>query len=297
MDKIIECVPNFSEGRRPEVVEAIVDEIRQTPGAILLDYPSDADHNRTVVTFVGGPEAVAEAAFRACKKASELINMEEHRGAHPRMGATDVIPFIPIAGTDMKECAAIAHRVAKRIAEELGIPTYLYEQAAQRPDRVNLADVRRGEYEGLRELISTPERQPDYGPARMHPTAGATAVGARMPLVAYNINLGTSDMSIGKKIAKAVRGSSGGLVFVKAMAVELKERQQVQISMNLVNYIDTPIHRAFELVKLEAERYGVPVVGSEIVGLVPMNALIGVARHYLRLEEFKSNQVLETRIR
>lgn len=293
---VIECVPNFSEGRRPEVIEAIVAAI-QSCGVTLLSVAPDADHNRTVVTFVGNPEPVAMAAVKGAEAASRLIDLNQHKGNHPRMGAVDVIPFIPISGCDMKDCVEIANRVGEALGTQLGIPVFLYEDAGTRPDRKNLADVRRGEFEGLRERIGQdPDRTPDYGPNAIHPTAGCTAVGARMPLIAYNVNLGTSDIEIAKKIAKAVRGSSGGLVGCKALGIPLAERNQVQVSMNMVNFKDTPLHRAFELIRIEAERYGVPIVGSEIVGLVPMDALVGVARHYLRLEGFKSDQVLEKRL-
>lgn len=293
---VIECIPNFSEGRRPEVIEAIVGAI-QSCGVTILGVAPDADHNRTVVTFVGNPEQVAQAAVRGAEAASKLIDLTVHKGNHPRMGAVDVIPFVPISGCDMKDCVALAKQVGETIGNQLGIPVFLYEEAATRADRKNLADVRRGEFEGLRDRIGTdPERVPDFGPNAIHPTAGCVAVGARMPLIAFNVNLGTSDMEIGKRIAKALRGSSGGLVGCKALAIPLAERNQVQISMNMVNFKDTPLHRAFELIRIEAERYGVPVVGSEIVGLVPMDALVGVARHYLRLEGFKSEQVLEKRL-
>lgn len=293
---VMECIPNFSEGRRPEIIEAIVSAI-QACGVTLLSVAPDSDHNRTVVTYVGNPEAVARAAVRGAEVASKLIDLNQHKGNHPRMGAVDVIPFVPISGCDMKDCVALAKQVGEQIGTQLGIPVFLYEEAATRTDRKNLADVRRGEFEGLRERIGTdPARVPDYGPNAIHPTAGCIAVGARMPLIAFNVNLGTSDMEIGKKIAKALRGSSGGLVGCKALAIPLAERNQVQISMNMVNFKDTPLHRAFELIRIEAERYGVPVVGSEIVGLVPMDALVGVSRHYLRLEGFKSEQVLEKRL-
>lgn len=292
---IIECVPNFSEGRRPEVVQAIAGAIA-AEGVKLLSVSSDADHNRSVITFVGDPDAVARAAVRGAEAALRLIDLNQHQGSHPRMGAVDVIPFIPISGCTMADCVALARRVGEELGR-LGIPVFLYEEAATRPDRRNLADVRRGEFEGLRERIGTdPDRVPDFGPNAIHPTAGCTAVGARMPLIAFNVNLGTSDLGIARKVARAVRGSSGGLVGCKALAVPLAERNQVQVSMNMVNYRDTPLHRAFELVRIEAERYGVPVVGSEIVGLVPMEALVGVARHYLRLEGFTTDQVLEKRL-
>lgn len=293
---IIECVPNFSEGRRPEVIEAIAGAIA-AQGVKVLSVSADADHNRTVITFVGNAESVVRAAVRGAEVAQRLIDLNQHQGNHPRMGAVDVIPFIPISGCDMKDCVLLAKQVGEILGNELGIPVFLYEEAATRPDRRNLADVRRGEFEGLRARIGVdPEKSPDFGPNAIHPTAGATAVGARMPLIAFNVNLGTDNMDIAKKIAKAVRGSSGGLVGCKALGIELKERNQVQVSMNMVNYKDTPLHRAFEMVRIEAERYGVPVVGSEIVGLVPMDALVGVARHYLRLEGFKSEQVLEKQL-
>lgn len=293
---VIEVIPNFSEGRRPEVIEAIVGAI-EACGVTLLSVSSDADHNRTVVTYVGGPEQVARAAVRGTEVAARLIDLTQHRGNHPRMGAVDVIPFVPISGCDMKDCVSLAREVAEAIGTQLGIPVFLYEEAAAIPSRKNLANVRRGEFEGLRDRIGIdPDRVPDFGPNAIHPTAGCVAVGARMPLIAFNVNLGTSDLEIAKKIAKAVRGSSGGLIGCKALGIPLAERNQVQVSMNMVNYKDTPLHRAFELIRNEAERYGVSVIGSEIVGLLPMDALVGVARHYLRLEEFKSDQVLEKRL-
>lgn len=294
---IVECVPNFSEGRRPAVIEAIVAEIRAAAPVRILSVAPDADHNRTVVTFVGGPEECLAAALAGARAATRLIDLTVHRGNHPRMGATDVVPFVPVSGVTMEQCVQLARRLGEALAKELNIPVYLYEEAATRPGRRNLADVRRGEFEGIREEIQTnPDRIPDFGPPEVHPTAGCTAVGARQFLIAYNVNLGTSDMEVARRIARAVRGSSGGLVGVKALPVELKDRRQVQVSMNLVNFKDTPIHRAFELVKLEAERYGVPVVGSEVVGLLPLEALAGVARHYLRLDGFKTDQVLEKRL-
>ncbi|AZR74610.1 glutamate formiminotransferase [Anoxybacter fermentans] len=297
MPQIVECVPNISEGRRPEVVEAVIDEIRQVEGVSLLDYSSDADHNRTVITFVGEMEPVKEAAFRLTKKAVELIDMEKHTGEHPRIGAVDVIPFIPIQGVEMEECIAAAKEVAKRIADELNVPTYLYGEAAQRPERRNLANIRKGQYEALKEEIGKEERRPDFGPAKTHPTAGATVVGARMPLVAFNVNLDTDQKWIADKIARAVRESSGGFKNVKAMGVMLEDRNQVQVSMNLENYVKTPIYRVFETIKREAARYGVNVVGSEIIGLVPQQALIDVAEWYLQVEEFNSDQVLENRLK
>jgi glutamate formiminotransferase len=296
MQKVVECVPNFSEGRRPEVVERIVEAIKEAAGIRVLDYSSDASHNRTVVTFVGSPEACEEAAFRAIARARDLIDMEKHEGEHPRLGATDVVPFIPISGATMEECVEIAHNVGKRVGEELEIPVYLYEEAATRPERRNLADVRRGEYEGLKGSIGTPERAPDFGPARVHPTAGATIIGARMPLIAFNVNLGTSDIKIARKIARAVRASSGGLAYVKALGVMLEEKQMAQVSMNLVNYVKTPIPRVLEMVRREAARYGVPVIESELIGLMPMDAVLDTAAYYLQLPKLDRNQIIEARI-
>jgi len=297
MFKLVECVPNFSEGRRPEVIDAIVGEIEKVSGVRLLDREMDKDHNRAVITFIGEPQAVKQAAFFACAKAAELIDMNQHQGEHPRIGATDVIPFVPISGVTMEECVELARELGKEIAEKLQVPVYLYEKAATRPERENLAKIREGQYEGLKvEIETNPEKAPDFGTPRMHPTAGATVVGARDPLIAYNINLDTSNLEIAKKIAKTVRFRDGGLRYVKASGFAIKERGIVQVSMNLVNYLGTPIQQAFEMVKREAERYGVNVVGSEIVGLVPLNALVDVAEYYLRLENFKRDQILETRI-
>jgi glutamate formiminotransferase / 5-formyltetrahydrofolate cyclo-ligase len=296
MQQIVECVPNFSEGRREEVIDQVAEAVRSVEGVRLLDVSSNPDHNRTVLTFVGSPDAVAEAAFAATRKAAELINMEEHKGEHPRIGAMDVVPFIPITGMTMDEAVALANNVARRIAEELDVPVYLYGNAATTPSRKRLPDVRQGQYEGLKESISTPERKPDYGPQKMHPTAGATAVGARAPLIAFNVNLGTKDLQIAKEIAKGLRESSGGLMNVQAMGVDLAAEGLVQVSMNLLDYTRTPIHRAYELVKVEAARYGVNVVAGEVVGLVPLDALISAADFYLRLKAFNRNQVLEVRL-
>lgn len=296
MVKLVECVPNFSEGRRPEVVSRIIDAIRGVEGVRVLDSSSDPSHNRSVVTFIGAPGPVREAAFLGAAKAAELIDMEEHRGAHPRIGATDVIPFIPLGETTMEECVALARELGAEMGEKLGIPVYLYEAAATRPERRNLPNVRRGEYEGLKEAIRQPERQPDFGPARLHPSAGATAVGARPPLVAYNINLGTSDVSIAKAIAKSIRGSSGGYPSIKALGVMLEDRGVAQVTINVCNYLEVPLHRVFETVKNEASRYGVNIIGSEVVGLLPMEALLDAAAFYLRLEGFNSGQVLEKRL-
>ncbi|HEV8487983.1 MAG TPA: glutamate formimidoyltransferase [Blastocatellia bacterium] len=297
MRKIVECIPNFSEGRRTEVIDQIVAAIKSVPGAILLDHESDPNHNRSVITFVASPENVVEAAIAGARRASELIDLNKHNGEHPRMGATDVIPFVPISGLTMEECVALARECGERMWSELGIPVYLYEKAATRPERENLAAIRKGQFEGIREDIASNEaRRPDFGEARVHPTAGITAVGARPPLIAYNINLGTSDSEIANKIARAVRHQSGGLRYVKALGFELKDRGIVQVSMNMVNYEGTPLFRVFEMVKREAERYGVPVIGSEIVGLVPQSALNAVADFYLQLESFSEAQILEHRL-
>ncbi|MCR4424759.1 MAG: glutamate formimidoyltransferase [Firmicutes bacterium] len=294
--RVVECVPNFSEGRRPEVVAAIVEAIAQTPGVRILDHTSDHDHNRSVVTFVGPPEACTEGAFAGISRAADLIDMEAHCGGHPRIGAADVVPFVPIRGVTMAECVELARTLGKRVAEELGIPVYLYGEAATSPDRRNLADIRRGEYEGLKQTIDTPERHPDFGPPRLHPTAGATVIGARMPLIAFNVNLGTGDLEIARKIARAVRGSSGGLVHVRAIGVMLSERNIAQVSMNLVDYTRTPIHRAVEMVRREAQRYGVPIVETELIGLMPLDAILDSAAFYLQLPKLSSGQILEAKI-
>ena len=295
MAKLVECVPNFSEGRRPEVIEAIADEVRKVDGVKLLDVKADASHNRVVVTFVGEPQSVKMAAFNACKKAAELIDMEKHHGEHPRIGATDVIPFIPVKDVTMEECVALANELAQEIAEQLEIPVYLYEEAAKIPARRALPDVRKGQYEGLKEEISKPERKPDYGPARMHPRAGATVVGARQFLIAYNINLDTDDVSIAKKIANCIREAKGGFRYVRAMgiSVNVNGRDLAQVTINMVNYQGTPLFRVFETVKNEAARYGVNIIGSEIIGLTPMQALLDVAEYYLRLDGFERKQVFE----
>ncbi len=297
MAEIVWCVPNFSEGRRQDVIDQIAGEVAAVDGVKLLGADADPDHNRVVVSFVGKRAPVAEASFRAVAMAKELIDLNQHTGEHPRMGATDVLPFVPVQGASMADCVELAKEVGQRIGEELGIPVYLYEKAATRPDRENLANVRKGQFEGLRELIGKdPDRTPDFGPERIHPTAGALAVGARMPLVAYNVNLGTDDVRVAKDVAKAVRHISGGFRFVKAMGFEIKDRGIVQVSMNLVNYEKSPIHRVQEAIRREAARYGVPVVGAEVVGLVPMKALVEVAKWYLQLEDFEDGQVLENRI-
>ncbi len=294
MRPLVECVPNFSEGRRPEVVEAIVNAVRSVPGVAVLDYSLDADHNRSVLTFVGPPDAVEAAAFAAIKTAAQLIDMTQHQGEHPRIGATDVVPFVPIRGVTMEDCVAMARRLGQRVGEELGIPVYLYERAATRPDRENLANVRKGEYEGLREAIkSDPARAPDFGPRELG-RAGATVIGARAPLIAYNVYLNTDDVEIANKIARAIRHSSGGLRYVKALGLLVEGRAQV--SMNLTDYTRTPIHRVQEMIKAEAARYGCQIAFSELIGMIPEQALIDSARWYLQLDRFSEGQILEWKI-
>ncbi len=294
---LVECVPNFSEGRRPEVVALIRDAIAGVPGVTILDVSSDASHNRTVVTFVAPAETVGEAAFAGVRAARDRIDLTTHSGEHPRMGATDVVPFVPLDGTTMGECIAIARAVGARIGSELEIPVYLYERAATRPDRENLADVRRGQFEGLRDLIGRdPARAPDFGPARIHPTAGAVAVGARPFLVAYNVYLGpASNLAAAKAIAKAVRASSGGLPAVKALGLEADG--QAQVSMNLVDTERTPLSRAYEAVRREAAAHGVAPTWSEIVGLVPESVLFEAGARHVQLRDFSPEQVLERKVR
>jgi glutamate formiminotransferase len=297
MEKIIECIPNFSEGCDEKKLNEIVAEI-ESAGVELLDREMDASHNRAVVTFVGEPEAVLEAAFRGAKKAAELIDLTKHRGEHPRMGATDVIPFVPISNATTRECVELAKRLGKRIAEELKIPIYLYEAAATRPDRQNLANIRRGEFEGIRDEIETnKERKPDFGEPKIHPTAGATVVGARFPLIAFNLNLNTDDVATAQKIAKAIRFMSGGFRYCKALGFELKDEGIAQVSINMTEYTKTPLYRVFETAKREAARYAVSIRESEIVGLVPEQALIDAARYYLQLDRFNEDQILEYRLR
>jgi glutamate formiminotransferase/formiminotetrahydrofolate cyclodeaminase len=297
MARIIECVPNFSEGRRPEVIDKILTAIQSVSGVALLDREMNADHNRAVVTFVGEPEAVIEAAFRGIKTASELIDLRTHQGEHPRMGATDVVPLVPISNVTTEECVELARRLGKKISDELNIPIYLYEAAATRPDRQDLAVIRKGEFEGLREAVKTnPDRAPDFGKPELHPSAGATVVGVRFPLIAYNINLNTQDKTVADKIARAIRFRSGGFRYVKSLGFEIKEKNCVQVSINMTNYKKSPLYRIFETAKREAERYGVMVKESEIVGLVPQQALIDTAINYLQLWEFNPNQILENRL-
>ncbi|HUN61562.1 MAG TPA: glutamate formimidoyltransferase [Candidatus Sulfotelmatobacter sp.] len=297
MNRLIECVPNFSEGRDPAKVDAIVNAMSSVPGVYVLDRESDGDHNRSVITLAGEPDAVGEAAILGAGKALDLIDMTMHKGAHPRVGATDVVPFIPIEGVTLEDCVALARRVGNEIWKRYRIPIFFYEAAATRPDRVNLENVRKGQFEGLREeLKKNHDRQPDVGEPKLHPTAGVTVVGARKFLIAYNVNLNTSDVSIANKIARAIRFSSGGLRYVKSMGVELKARNLAQVSINLTDFEQTPMHRVYAMVKREAERYGAMPVGSEIVGLIPKKAMEMAADYFLQLENFSPSQVFENKL-
>jgi glutamate formiminotransferase / formiminotetrahydrofolate cyclodeaminase len=297
MKQLVECVPNFAEGRDLSKVDAIAAAIQEVPGVLLLARESDADHNRSVITLAGDPEAIVEAVVRSVGKAMELIDLTQQTGAHPRVGATDVVPFVPLEGVSLDDCVILAKKAGREIWGRYRIPVYFYEAAAQRPDRVNLENIRRGQFEGLREeIVGNPDRAPDIGDARVHPTAGATVVGARKFLIAYNINLNTSDVAIAKKIAKTIRFSSGGLPFVKAMGVDLRARNLAQVSMNLTDFEQTPIDLIFETVKREADRHGVGIAGSEIVGLIPRRAIEMTAENYLKIENFSPAQVLENRL-
>ena len=296
MNKIMECVPNFSEGRDLQKIDKIVAPFRGKQGVKLLDYSNDEDHNRLVVTVVGEPEPLRDAVLEAIGVAVELIDLNHHQGQHPRMGAVDVVPFIPIRNVTMEEAVALSKEVGKEVAKRYNLPVFLYEKSASAPHRENLAAVRKGEFEGMAEKIKQPEWHPDFGLAERHPTAGTVAIGARMPLVAYNINLNTPSLEIAHDIAKKIRFIGGGLRYCKAMGVELKDRGITQVSINMTDYTRTSLYRAFELVRVESRRYGVSIVGSEIIGLVPMEALIDTASYYLGLENFSMEQVLEARM-
>jgi glutamate formiminotransferase len=292
--KLVECIPNFSEGRDKEKLKLLEEEVAAVSGVTLLDVQADGNHNRSVFTFIGNPEGVLEAAFQLAKKAMEIIDLTCHQGEHPRMGAADVIPFVPIMNMDIKECVELSRCLGQRMWEELRIPSFLYEASATRPERQNLATVRKGEFEGMPEKLLLENWAPDFGERKIHPTAGITAIGARMPLIAFNVNLGTDDVAIAKAIAKAVRGSSGGFKHCKALGMMLEDRNIVQVSMNMVNYEGTPLYRVFEAIRFEAERWGVPIIGSEIVGLTPAKALVDAAEYYLKIENFDCHkQVLE----
>ena len=294
---IIECIPNVSEGRRPEIVARFVDVIRGTPGVTLLDSSSDTSHNRSVLTLIGDAPPLKAAVLALFEAAVAEIDLRRHQGEHPRLGVVDVVPFVPIEGATMADCVALAKDVAATVAERFALPVFLYEEAAALPARRNLEDIRRGEFEGLAAKMRKPEWAPDFGPAQPHESAGASVIGARMPLIAYNINLNTDRLDVAKKIASAIRHSSGGLRYVKAMGVMLEDRKLAQVSMNLTNYQKTPIFRVFEMVKREAARYGVGILESEIVGLVPSAALLGTAEYYLQIEGFSEAQVLEKKLR
>ena len=297
MAKLVECIPNFSEGRDQAVIEALAQEARNVPGVTLLDYSADASHNRSVFTLVGSPDGIAEAAFRLCKLASEKIDMTKHSGEHPRMGATDVIPFVPVKDIDVQECIAISEKVAERIYNELKIPSFLYEDSARCEERRNLAKVRKGQFEGMPEKLLQEEWAPDYGKREIHPTAGITAIGVRMPLVAFNVNLNTADLDIANAIAKTIRGSSGGFKYCKAIGVMLEGRNIAQVSMNMVNYEGTPLYRVFEVIRAEAARWGVQIIGSEVIGLTPAKALVDCAEYYLKIEKFDYKlQILENHL-
>ncbi|MBB6275839.1 glutamate formimidoyltransferase [Porphyromonas circumdentaria] len=296
LTKIVECVPNFSEGRDKQKIEKIVNPFRTRSGVKLLNYSNDEDHNRLVVTVVGEPEPLKEALLEAIGVAVEVIDMTKHSGQHPRMGAVDVVPFIPIRNMEMEETIELSREVAQIIGEKYGIPVFLYEKSATAPHRENLAKIRKGEFEGMAEKVHEAEWKPDFGPADRHATAGCVAVGARMPLVAYNVNLNTSDVAIADAIAKKVRHLGGGLRFCKAMGVELTDRKVAQVSMNLTDYTKTAVYRAHEMVRMEAKRYGVEIIGSEVIGLLPMAALIDCAEYYLGIENFSHDQILELRM-
>jgi glutamate formiminotransferase / 5-formyltetrahydrofolate cyclo-ligase len=294
---LIECVPNVSEGRRPEVVAAMAAAIRGVPGVRLLDHSSDPSHHRSVFTFVGDSAGVERAVLALFERAIADIDLRSHKGEHPRLGAVDVVPFIPIEGATMADCVALAKKVAAEVAARFGVPVYLYEDASSNPARKNLEDIRRGEFEGLAAKMASTEWTPDFGPRAPHPSAGASVIGARMPLIAYNINLATDRLDVAKKIAAAIRHSSGGFRYVKANGFKLEDRGIVQVSMNLTNYERTPIFRVFETVKREAQRYGVSILESEIVGLVPSAALNATAEFYLQIGGFKQEQILENKLR
>ena len=297
MDRIVECVPNFSEGRNRATVQALIDAVASVTGVLVLDHTMDRDHHRCVLTFAGVPDAVVEAAFRAIRVATDLIDLRIHDGVHPRVGATDVVPFVPIRATTMRDCVQMAKRLGQRVGQELEIPVFLYEQAALHRDHASLESVRRGGLEGLAfRMASDPDWSPDFGPAQLHKTAGAIVIGARPPLIAFNVNLHSTSLEVARSIAKAVRHSSGGIPHLKAIGVELASRRMVQVAMNLTNYQETPLHVAFESVRALASLHGVTIAGSEIVGLIPQAALVGAAANALRFEQFDPGQVLETRI-
>jgi glutamate formiminotransferase len=291
--QLIECVPNYSEGRRPKVIDAIVEPFRRRPGCILLDYRADQDHNRLVVSLVGRPEPIQAALIESARVAIEHIDLEKHRGGHPRIGAVDVIPFIPIQNIDMQACVKIAREFGQRFHKETGVPVYFYEEAALKPERRNLEVIRKGQFEALKTEITRPERHPDVGEAKVHPKAGATVIGARKFLIAFNVNLGTSDLKVAREIAKAVRSSSGGLCHVKGIGLALEERGITQVSMNIVDYEKNALYRVVEMIRMEAKRWGVPVVETEVYGMIPAAALLDSAAYYMQLAGFERKQVIE----
>ena len=297
MAKLVEFIPNFSEGRCDEIINALVKTAESIAGVTLLDYSSDKNHNRSVFTMVGNPEGISEAAFALCKCASENIDMRKHSGEHPRMGASDVFPFVPIKEINMEECVILSKQVAERIWKELQIPSFLYEYSASKPERKNLAEIRKGQFEGMTEKLLKEEWAPDYGERKIHVSAGIMAIGARPPLIAFNINLSTSNIKIANAIAKAIRGSSGGYQYCKAIGVMLEDRNIAQVSINMVDFEKTPIYRVFEAVRFEAERYGVTIIGSEVIGLAPAKSLVDCAEYYLKIESFDyKKQVLENHL-
>jgi glutamate formiminotransferase len=291
--QLIECVPNYSEGRRPKVIDAIVEPFRHRSGCILLDYRADQDHNRLVVSLVGQPEPIQAALIESARVAIEHIDLEKHRGGHPRIGAVDVIPFIPIQNIDMQACVKIAREFGQRFHKETGVPVYFYEEAALKPERRNLEVIRKGQFEALKTEITRPERHPDVGEAKVHPKAGATVIGARKFLIAFNVNLGTSDLKVAREIAKAVRSSSGGLCHVKGIGLALEERGITQVSMNIVDYEKNALYRVVEMIRMEAKRWGVPVVETEVYGMIPAAALLDSAAYYMQLAGFERKQVIE----
>ena len=297
MTKIVECIPNFSEGRNQTIVTALADTVKAVPGVTLLDYSADESHNRSVFTFIGSPESVKEAAISLAKYAAANIDLTTHKGEHPRMGAVDVIPFVPIKNVTMEECVELSKEVGEAVFAQAGIPVFLYEESATKESRRNLANIRKGQFEGMGQKMSKPEWSPDYGGNSPHPTAGVVAVGARMPLIAFNVNLSTSDVEIANKIAKIVRGSSGGFKYCKGIGIMLEDRNIAQVSMNMVNFEGTPLYRVLEHIRIEAKRYGVSVIGTEIIGLTPAKALIDCAEYYLQIENFDYHkQVLENQV-
>lgn len=290
MAKLVEFIPNFSEGRDQNVIDGLVNVAESVLGATLVDYSSDTSHNRSVFTLVGSPQAIEQVAFDLVEYAANHIDMTRHQGEHPRMGAADVIPIVPLKNITSEECVEMARRIGERIGSQLKIPVYLYEDAATSSSRKNLAKVRKGQFEGMTEKVQQPNWQPDFGPANIHPTAGVTAVGVRKPLVAFNVNLQTADIDIANRISRAVRGSSGGFKHIKAMGVELEDRGIVQVSMSVEDFEKAPLYRVLETIRFEAKRYGVSIIGSEIIGLTPAKALIDSANYYLQVEEFDSDQ-------